>query len=786
MKRIAFNDNWTCTGSDGTKRAVTLPHDAMISEPRSVDNPSGSAGAFFPGGLYTYQKTFHAPKEWAGGQVLLQFEGVYKNARIYINGKDAGGAAYGYIPFFVAASGLLDYGADNIITVVADNMDQPNSRWYTGSGIYRPVWLWLGEKACIYPEGVRITTLAHAPAKIRVQTTHTGGEVAVEIQWNGATVVTAAGDDVELDIPNARLWSADAPNLYTCRVSLRQNGKMTDEVCEQFGIRTIAWGPQGLFVNGNDVLLRGGCVHHDNGILGARSYPESEARRVHMLKKAGFNAIRSSHYPASPAMIQACDECGMYLIDETWDMWYSHKSAHDYAGDFTANYRADVEALVRRDYNHPSVLMYSIGNEVSEPAEQRGVELTRELVTMFHTLDATRPVTGGINLMIIARSAAGNAVYQEGGGLNEEEGKQKIAAMDSTAFNAMVQQIGTSINNAANNEGADRVTAPCLDALDIAGYNYASGRYPLEGELHPDRVLFGAETYPQDIAKNWAMVKQYPYLVGDFMWTAWDYLGETGIGAWSYTEDGPGFGKPYPWLLADTGALDILGNPTGEIYLAQAAWGLLDRPVIAVQPVNHPGVPPKRAIWRGTNAIPSWAWCGCEGNEAVVEVYTDAHEVELLLNGESLGRAPVTDFVASFFVAYAPGTLEAVTYDTGGKETGRSALSSAGQVGIRVLPERATAAAGEVMYLVVVLADENGVIESNADTLLSVSVVGGELLAFGSANPRTEEGYHTGSHTTYYGWAQAVVRAGAGGSIRVTVQGEGLASGSAEIVIQQP
>jgi hypothetical protein len=316
-----------------------------------------------------------------------------------------------------------------------------------------------------------------------------------------------------------------------------------------------------------------------------------------------------------------------------------------------------------------------------------------------------------------------------------------------------------------------------LDVLDIAGYNYNSGRYPLEGKAHPQRVIFGSETFPQDIVKNWMMVKKYPYLIGDFMWTAWDYLGEAGLGAWAYMPDGKGFNKPYPWLLAEAGALDLLGNPTGEIFLAQAAWGLLKTPVIAVQPVNHPGVKPAKMVWRGTNAIPSWSWKGCEGSKAVVEVYTDAdtRTIDLLLNGKRIGRKRVKGCVALFNVKYTPGKLTAAGCDINGNERGRGELESAvGSIFIQVRPEKDTISIGGIAYIAIELVGENGVIECNADTKLDISVEGGKLLAFGSANPRTKESYLTGSFTTYYGRAQAVVKADKAGTIRITVNGGGL------------
>lgn len=765
MKRIAFNDNWTFNRQGyADKESVTLPHDAMIHGQRDPKNPSGSAGAFFPGGKYVYEKTFPRP---AAAHVLLQFEGVYKNAKVYINGQMAGGAPYGYIPFFVSADKYL-VGGENTVRVECENQDQPDSRWYSGAGIYRPVWLWEGPEDSIEPETVRISTVSWQPAVVRVTSPK-----PVKVEING---VTGEGTDFRLSLPNAKPWSDTAPNLYTARVT-----NDSDSESIRFGIRKVEWSNKGLFINGRETLLRGGCVHHDSGILGAATYDESEYRRVRKLKAMGFNAIRSSHNPCSRAMLDACDELGVYMMDETWDMWFHHKTKYDYAGQWQKHHMADIEAMVGKDFNHPSVIMYSIGNEVSEPAKPEGIAAIREMVDRIHFLDPNRAVTGGFNLMIIANAAKGKGIYDESGEGRDESGEKALQGMNSTVFNMVTSMIGPGMNKSANSQKADAATAPALDLLDMAGYNYASGRYPLEEKAHPNRVVFGSETFPQTLAKNWAMVKKYPYLIGDFMWTAWDYLGEAGIGAWAYTPDGKGFSKPYPWLLGDTGALDILGDPNGEALWAAAVWE--QGAAMAVEPINH-DMKPAKGAWRGTNAVPGWSWKGCEGRKATVEVYTDAARVELLLNGNLVGKAKVKDCRAVCKVRYAPGTLTAVCYDANGRETARTELSSAkGELNITPVPEKSSVKPGEILYIPVLVTDKTGTVECNADRKLTVTVEGGELLAFGSANPRTEERYDSGSFTTYYGRALAVVRAAPTGTLRLIVT-DGTLTGQAEVAVK--
>lgn len=449
-------------------------------------------------------------------------------------------------------------------------------------------------------------------------------------------------------------------------------------------------------------------------------------------------------------------------------MWFHHKNKFDYASDWRGHYEEDLRAMAAKDFNHPAVILYSIGNEVSEPAKPEGLEAIRQMKALLHQLDDSRPVTGGFNLMILKSSQKGKGVYKEDGGMQQDTDKN-MSGMSSTMFNLITSMVGTGMNKSANSKTADRATSPALDLLDIAGYNYASGRYPLEGKAHPDRVIFGSETFPQEIAKNWEMVKRYPYLIGDFMWTSWDYLGEVGVGAWGYTEDSKGFNKPYPWLLAGCGAFDILGTPGAPVFLAQAAWGLDTAPLIAVQPVNHK---PIKGPWRGSNGIASWAWSGCEGNNAIVEVFSSSAKVELILNGRSLGKKAVKWCRAVFKTKYEAGVLEAVAYDSAGRETGRTQLCSAsGPVKPQIRPEKDAVRPGEVCYVDICMADENGTVESNRDELLRVQVEGGKLLAFGSANPRTEERFDTGSYTSCYGRALAVIRAGDGDRFTLAVEG---------------
>ena len=773
MRRMPFNDGWTLF-RDGSPAGepVTLPHDAMIGTTRTPDAPSTGEQGNFAGGSYRYEKRFVAPESWAGGSVMLAFGGVYRHARVELNGCEVATCAYGWSPFVADLSHALHPGEQNVLELHCDNERQPDSRWYTGAGAFRPVELWEGPATHIDPQGVRLRTLSIEPARVQVDVEADTEDVLMELCDDGEVVASGWGRHITLTVPHARLWSAEHPHLYEWRATLMQDGEAIDEAQGRFGIRLLSWGTDGLFVNGERTLLRGGCIHADNGILGAAAWPDADWRRVRMLKEAGFNALRSAHNPASTATVEACDELGVYLVDEAWDQWFEHKNPYDYADEWEEHHLADLDAMVARDYNHPSVIMWSVGNEVSEPRAPRGLAALDEMVSRLHEADPSRPVTCGINLTILGSAAQGHAVYDaENGGMGEG-GEASQSGLTSSTFNALSQAIGFGMNHMADLPALDQDCSPALDRLDIAGYNYACGRYRMDGRLHPGRVIIGSETLCGDVVSNYRAMQRLPYLVGDFVWSAWDYLGEAGCGAWTYDDPDRAFQKSYPWLLANQGSIDICGRPNAELFLAQAAWGMAhDAPRVAVRPLGQ-GCAPARAIWRFSNGLASWAWKGCEGERAVVEVFSDAPVVELRLNGRSISRKRPHGCICRWKVRYEPGELVATALTARGEELGRTVLSSAGEAAVRLVPERREAEPGELVFVDVQVADEAGVVEQLDDRTLMACFEGGELLAFGSARPRTEERYDTGTHTTYFGHAQAVVRMGACDTTLVVRDGE--------------
>jgi len=750
MKKISFNENWLCSLNGAESSPLTLPHDASQSFGRAPDAPSGTGGAFYLGGVCEYTKTFTV--EDPSESLILEVEGAYPLAEIFLNGQSLGKCAYGYRGYFFDLSPLQ---AKNSLTIRVDDTARPNSRWYSGSGLYRGVNLYSGNKNHIHPEGIRVTTLSIDPAEIEVTADLTGsGEIRISILKDGAEIASASGQNARIKIPDAKLWSAETPELYTCRVTLTdENGTVLDEAETPFGIRKLTWSPEGFFINGQSVKFKGGCVHHDHGVIGAMTFLESEYRRIARLKEFGFNAVRSAHHPASKALLQACDELGMYVMDETWDMWYQHKTPYDYASRFEQNWQSDALALIAKDYNHPSVVMYSIGNEVTEPAEERGMALAREIADLFRASDPTRPTTAGINITLVAMQKMGINMTE----MNDEAAKERSKNVSSTDFNEMASANADRMNQTAASDQADALTADLFAALDIAGYNYASSRYPIEGEKHPERLVVGSETYAWALPDNWAMVEKYPYLIGDFMWTAWDYIGENGIGAWSWEEDSSSFFKGYPWTLADSGALDILGHDNGEAGQAAVLWNAADIWVGAVPP-NHPNQSLSKAMWRGSNALPRWSYRGCDGNPAQVEVYGRGALASLSLNGKDLGTQPLSKCKAVFDLPYESGTLTARILDESGNVLAEKSLVSATGEPQVCLTAEAPRTDENIVYVAVDLVGENGEIECNADRALTVRVEGGELLGFGSANPKTPEFFRSGTYTTWYGRALAVVR----------------------------
>ena len=778
MKATSLLTGWTCRhlGDTAPGKTVTLPHDAMLAEPRTALSAGGTNTGWYEGYDYEYRRTLTVPENELADTHILEFEGVYHNAEVWLNGQKAAFRPYGYTNFYVDCAPYLHAG-ENELRVIARNADQPNSRWYSGAGIYRPVQLWTARGAHITLNGVKIRTLSLDPAvvEVRVKTT-APGTVRLTVDDLPAMQQESDGEAVfTLTLDNARLWTPETPNLYTCRVSFADDG-----VSETFGVRKVEWGTDGFLLNGKRYIIQGACIHHDNGLLGAVCDPDAVARKVRLLKANGYNAIRSAHNPCSKALLAECDRQGMLVMDEYIDHWYIHKTEHDYVDYFNDWWHQDLTDMVEKDYNHPCVVLYSTGNEVSETAQKRGIALTKEMTDFLHGLDDSRPVTCGVNIFFNFLSSIGFGVYSDEKAKKEVERAEKAKqrgekaarkkAVGSQFFNNLAGLLGDEfMKRGATLHGCDVKTRDAFANMDIAGYNYGIYRYKHDLKKYPQRLILGSETFCNDAYKFRELAKQEPRLVGDFVWAGMDYLGEVMVGSWEYADYAETFDGGPGWVSAGSGRIDLTGKPLGEALYTRVALEADNGPYIAVCPVNHTGDRHSPSAWKMTNAMPSWSWTGCEGHKANVEVYARAARVELVLNGHTVGSKTLkNDCLARFSIPYESGTLEAVSYDAADHEIGRCKLQSAGGTTRLTLDaEEPTVKPGHLCYVRLRYTDENGITKPLARGSIQVQVRGGTLVGLGSACPFNKHSYLDSETDTYYGEALAIVRMGDGEAMTI-------------------
>ncbi|MFA5044533.1 MAG: sugar-binding domain-containing protein, partial [Paludibacter sp.] len=517
---------------DKSWRSLDLPHDWSIEGKSDLKNPTSGAGGYFPAGIGWYRKEFNVPAAWRGKHVSVYFEGVYMNSEVFINGKSLGIHPYGYSSFYYDLSPYLNYNKENILAVRVDNSRQVNCRWYSGSGIYRHVWLFVTNPVHIEQWGTVITTTDRSidKATVRIKTyvkneTSLPQSIVLSTQLtdknaknagdNVIKVEVAANNEKEvvqtLIVNNPMLWTPETPYLYQVKVHVLKENQVIDATQIPFGIRTLKYSSEnGFQLNGKTVKINGGCVHHDNGCLGAAAFDRAEERKVELLKSAGFNAVRTSHNPPSEAFLNACDKSGLMVIDESFDGWKESKTPYDYALFFDNWWQRDLESMLKRDRNHPSIIIWSIGNEIIERKTPEAVETAKMLVDCIHKMDSTRPVTSAMTTW----------------------------DKDWEIFD------------------------PLMAAQDICGYNYQMHRAPADHERVPSRVIVQTESYPKDAFYNWNMVNTHDFIIGDFVWTAMDYLGESGIGRYYYPGEPKGEHWEtdlFPWHGAYCGDIDLIG-----------------------------------------------------------------------------------------------------------------------------------------------------------------------------------------------------------------------------------
>lgn len=755
---------------------IDLPHDwstedlpgqetGKIVGPFSKESPGTTSTGYTIGGTGWYRKTFTLSPETGGMTTILNFDGVYMDCEVWINGKTAGKHPYGYTAFNLDITKFLNSpGKPNTIAVRVKN-EGKNSRWYSGSGIYRHVWLITVHPLHISPWGVYITTqdATNVKATLKIAT-------SIEKSYPNATdvklitnIFSPKGDQVasnespirsflsgnidiiqNIPIQKPRLWSIEEPNLYTASVEVIAGGKSVDKVTQSFGIRTINYNAQtGFMLNGKPVELKGGCMHHDNGFLGSATIDRAEERRVELMKAYGYNAIRTSHNPPSKQFLDACDRLGVLVIDEAFDMWERPKNDMDYHRFFKDWWQRDIQSMVLRDRNHPSVIMWSIGNEINERADTSGLILTKQLSDEVRRLDPTRPITAAICSFW------------------DHKGRPWSA------------------------------TAPAFALLDVGGYNYQYQNYEPDHANFPERIMAGTESVAKDAFDNWQLVEKCPWVIGDFVWTAMDYMGETGIGH-SRLNDDPdsSFAKPWPWFNAYCGDIDLVGFKKPQMYYRDVIWrnSKLEMAVHAPIPA---GKHEKISYWGWPEEWQNWNWPGNKGNLMEVRVFSRCEAVRLELNGKVIDEKQLSDsskLIASFKVPYEPGVLKATGLENGIEVATKIIATTGSPSKIKLTPDRSVIRAdrNDLSFVKVEIADKYGNTIPNAATLVKFTIAGeGELAGTGSACPNCMASFTKPEVKTFRGVALAILRPAKGnkpGKISLKAEAEGLAP--AEIVIQ--
>lgn len=795
MNITKYNEDWKFWVDRGSfalvwnipeyARTLTLPHDAMLEKEAYAQSSNGGNTGFRDGEVYNYVKTLKPEIADQKKTMIVKFEGIYMNAMVYVNGQLAARCPYGYTGFYVYLNEYLKYGSENEIRVIVRNNAMTNSRWYSGGGIYQDVYLMTAEEVYIEPDGVQVTTerLFEDSAVVSVKTAMKNRsnyyrelrlETAV-IDQTGKVVseesvpVTLFESQVRemesrIVVVNPMVWSENTPILYQVRSRLYDMNMLLDENIEHFGIRTLFVDARhGFMVNGESVKFRGACIHHDSGIMGAATFYDAEYRRVGIIKKAGFNAIRMAHHPASPVLLRVCDELGMYVMDEAFDMWQRCKSDNDYGIFFDDWWERDVAAMVKKDFNHPSVVMYSIGNEIPEIGTNHGAEMCHEISQKIKRLDNTRYILASINGVF----AAGDVIGQIIGELAaQQKSSQEAGGSVNDFMTVMDAQMDKIVVDYRITERLDKACAN----IDIAGYNYMTARYELDGAIRPNRVIVGSETYPPEIARNWALVEKLSHVIGDFTWTGWDYIGEAGVGVPAYQHGEGGFGAEFPCQLAYCGDIDIIGYRRPASYFREIVFGLRKNPYIAVQNPYRYGEKLIKTPWVISDSVSSWSYPGMEGKPVVVEVYSAGDKVELFINGRSVGikeSGKETGFITRFETVYEPGKLEAVTYENG-KEIGHMSLSSV-EGGTTLVAKIEKGITGELTYVDIVSQDKNGTVETAKEQRITYTAETDAMIWLGSANPKPVTNYIATETETWHGRALLIVRKTDNKPVRINI-----------------
>jgi beta-galactosidase len=785
-REVRFNNDWKffrddvpgaekVDFDDSAWRIVDLPHDYSIEDlpekegvkqigPFSEESAGGISTGHVVGGTAWYRKHFTLVKADERKLFRILFDGVYMDSDVWLNGHHLGNHPYGYTAFsYDLTRHLRPAGEKNVIAVRVKNEGE-NSRWYSGSGIYRNVTLISTNPVHIGLWGNYITTpqVSSEKAIVDIETqivnsTTVFKEIIAKIDilnkndsivsTSERTIRTVPGESVisrqTLEIMIPELWSTETPYLYTAVVQLQSGREVIDRVEENFGVRSVEFSPEkGLLLNGKSILLKGGCLHHDNGILGAAAFDRTEFRKVEIMKSNGFNALRTAHNPMSAVFLDACDQLGMLVINEAFDHWQEPKKEMDYHRFFDEWWEKDLTSMVLRDRNHPSVIIWSIGNEIRERADPSGLATAMMLKNKLLQLDNTRPVTQGVS------------DFWETPGRPWED------------------------------------SAPVFALLDVHGYNYMWEKYESDHEEYPERIIIGTETFPMEALENWQMAEKHPYVLGDFVWTGMDYFGESGIGSSKLDNDDISFLPPWPWFNAHCGDISVLGYKKPQMFFRDVVWRNSPLEMLVHNPIPE-GRSEIISKWGWPNEMKSWNWEGHEGTSLQVSVYSRNQQVRLELNGELIGIKDVseeTGLTAHFNVPFYPGELVATGLDNG-IEVSRQLLKTSGKpFEIRILAERDTIGANksDLAYFNIEVTDENGLTVPDAEIHVDFTIEGPwQLQAAGNDNPVDMNSFQQPATRTYRGRCQVIIRASEQpGEIVLKATSDGLKSGRHSVVVR--
>ena len=788
-REMLFDEGWKFNlgdidGAEETKfndtswSDVDLPHDWSIEKlpgqvpgqvvgPFSKKSPGGTSTGHVLGGTAWYRKTFTLSSQESYCKTIIDFDGVYMNCDVWVNGKLLGSHPYGYTPFHFDITDFLNQaGKPNVIAVKVKN-EGKNSRWYSGSGIYRHLWLIQKQAVHVSHQGVFITTesISSSDAKVKVAsaihnaaTENPDVKLLIKVIGSDGRVVKEAETQAKkmsspdekvvqnITISQPRLWSLEAPNLYTTEIQVVADGVITDKVSTVFGIRTIHFDAQtGFTLNGKSVLLKGGCMHHDNGFLGSATIDRAEQRRVELMKAYGFNAIRTSHNPPSRQFLDACDRKGVLVIDEAFDMWERAKNPQDYHLYFKDWWKKDLESMILRDRNHPSVILWSIGNEINERAEPVGYAITKKLADEVHRLDPTRPVTEALC------------------GFWDHKGQQWST------------------------------TTPAFACLDVSGYNYLYSKYESDHDQFPQRIMAGTESYAKEAYNSWKPVEKNPWVIGDFVWTAMDYLGETGIGN-SRLDDDPdkSFLRSWPWFNAFCGDIDLCGFKKPQMLYRDVLWNNSKLEMAVHVPIPE-GKKELVSGWGWPDELQSWSWKGHEGNMMDVRVFSSYPAIRLELNGKTIAKQTIgehSQLTANFKAPYEPGVLRAIALEDGIEVASKAFRTTGATAKIKLTADRTEIRAdrNDLSYVKVEITDAQGDLIPNANIPVTFTVTGvGQIAGSGNACPYDMESFNNPVCKTYHGQALVILRPlknKKAGTITLRGKADGLNTAEINIAVQ--